>query len=632
MNKTESMMKTRGMKVKRAYCSILFVLVMLSIMPGCNSSTTQKNGYPNGQLLAGKEDLGAKDAIIIDTRAASAYSAGHIPKAVNLRWQQLETSSTDLKSVPELETILGAAGIKRDSRIIIYDDTVNSWGASGRLFWALEYLGCTSVSILNGGWDKWIADGNIPETTTNTLPAATFTASVKPAKIADREHIASRLEDSDFVVVDTRTDEEYIGWKLYGEARGGHIKGAVQLPYAWYYNSDKTVLSSENLKNLLESHGVTKNKEVTAYCTVGIRSGFFYFLTRLMGYEKTSNYDGSIKDWAADASKPMEMAERFSSVVHPSWLKAVMDYHREGSVSAAPAEYPYARDHKYIVFETQWGTIDDATAYKSGHIPGAFHSNSDTYENGYPRWFLLPDAELKAAAGSMGITEDTTVIVYSDSPIFSARLWWILKYVGVKDVRYLNGGFKGWTAAGYQTETTINEPQAVTYSGTKKPEYIATTEHVFNNYSNSNVILSDVRSYDEYIGKKSGYSYLAAKGRIPSAIWSYDADDSSPVYSDPDGSLRSYDEIKTVWSKTGVISAQSSNSQKKELIFYCGGGYRSALTFLYAYYMGYDNVRNYSEGWSGWSTDYLESESCQDSVTPGWCQTPSVRPIVIEAK
>jgi len=66
----------------------------------------------------------------------------------------------------------------------------------------------------------------------------------------------------------------------------------------------------------------------------------------------------------------------------------------------------------------------------------------------------------------------------------------------------------------------------------------------------------------------------------------------------------------------------------KELIFYCGGGYRSALAFLYAYIMGYDNIRNYSDGWAGWSTNYTEDSSCT-GITPGWCQTPSGRPIIV---
>lgn len=625
-------MKTERMIIKRYHLALLFLALLSAALNACDSSTTEKNGYPNGKLLASSGDLKSNEAIIIDTRSASAYASGHIPKAINLRWQQLENSSTDLKTIPELEAILGAAGIRRDSKIVIYDDTIASWGASGRLFWALEYLGCTNVSILNGGWDKWIADGNSPEKVATVLTPATFTASVKTSKLADREYIAKRLDDKDFVVVDTRTDEEYLGWKLYGEARGGHVKGAVQLPYAWYFNTDKTILSIEDLSKLLESKGVTRDKEVTSYCTVGIRSGFFYFLTRLMGYDRTSNYDGSIKDWAADSSKPMEKAERFSTIVHPSWVKAVMDYHAEGSTTQAPQDYPYARDHKYIIFETQWGSMEYADAYKNGHIPGAIHSDSDTYENNYPRWFLIPDEDLKAAVGKMGVTQDTTVIVYSDNSIFGARLWWILKYAGVKDVRYMNGGYKAWTEAGYKGETTANEPEPVTYSADVKPEYLATTDYVFNNYNSSGVALSDVRSLDEYLGKKSGYSYLAAKGRIPGAIWSYDADGASPVYNDADGTLRNFDEIRKVWNDAGITSSKGSGMFDREVVFYCGGGYRSALAFLYAYSMGFDNIRNYSDGWEGWSTDYLESPSCSDSITPGWCQTPSVRPIIIEAK
>jgi thiosulfate/3-mercaptopyruvate sulfurtransferase len=96
-------------------------------------------------------------------------------------------------------------------------------------------------------------------------------------------------------VIDSRTDEEFLGWQLYGEARGGHITNAVQLPYAWFYNTDKTTLSYQDLKSLFESRGITPDKEVTAYCTAGIRSGYVYFL-RLMGYTRCSNYDASIWD------------------------------------------------------------------------------------------------------------------------------------------------------------------------------------------------------------------------------------------------------------------------------------------------------------------------------------------------
>jgi 3-mercaptopyruvate sulfurtransferase SseA len=261
-------------------------------------------------------------------------------------------------------------------------------------------------------------------------------------------------------------------------------------------------------------------------------------------------------------------------------------------------------------------------SYLNGHIPGAIHSNSDTYENGEPRWFMLPDDQLNAAAGSMGITVDTTVVVYSSSPIFAARLWWILRYLGVQDVRILNGGYKAWTDAGYPGDTVTNTPVATTYSGTTRPEVVATTDYVAAHYNGTSTWVVDVRRWIEYIGEISGYSYVVNKGRIPGAIWAYDGDDSALNYTDSDGTLRSGDEVKALWRSRGITTTGSSTLFDREVIFYCGSGYRSALTYLQAHLMGFTNIRNYSDGWEGWSTDYT-----YDDVTKTWSQPRSSRDI-----
>ena len=570
--------------------------------------------------------------VIIDARAATAYAAGHIPGATNIQHSAYWTKGVGLKDSATLASQLGSAGIARDMKIVIYDNTAASWGAAGRLFWMLEYLGCTDVHILNGGWDKWAADNRSTQTTAVTLAAATFTPQINSAVKADSTHIASRLRAPDFAVVDTRTDEEFMGWQLYGETRGGHIPTAVNIPYAWFYNSDKTTLSYNDLKTLFESRGITPDKEVTANCTAGIRSGYVYFLLRLMGYSRCSNYDASIWDWADNTSFEEEKAPNYSTAVYPAWVKALIDYHKPGSTTAAPPQYAYDRNHKYLIFETQWGDFNDMqmgwadNSYILGHIPGAIHSNSDTYENGFPRWFLLPDAALQAAVGSMGITADTTVVVYSNSNIFAARLWWILKYAGVTDVRFMNGGYQQWVASDYPVETTINTPTPATFTGTVNPQMIATTDHVFANYTNTVATqLVDVRSANEYAGMISGYGYLVNKGRIPNSVWAYDGDDSSPVYRDSDATLRSYTEIRDLWSSLGI-------KLDKETIFYCGGGYRSSVAYLYAYLMGNTNIRNYSNGWEDWSTTYTEDPTYHKDPdipgsTDGWRQDPSGRPI-----
>lgn len=636
------------MKRKKTFAVLISALSMFAWIAGCNDSdVTIKDdpvvpvvvkGYPNGQLLATADDLDQSNTVILDARSAAAYSAGHIPGSINMTWKEFVDENTNLLPIKELEQLLGEKGISKESRIIIYDDTTSSWGASGRLFWMFETLGCNSVKVLDGGWDKWIADNNTPETRNNTLKAATFKAVEKSGIALNKEYIAERMNDDDFVIVDTRNDEEFNGWQIYGESRGGHITGAVQLPYAWYFKKDKTILDYKEMQDLFDSKGVTKDKEVTAYCTVGIRSAYFYFLCRLMGYDRISNYDGSISDWASsdETSFPMEKLAKYQKLVYPKWVSQMIEYHKPGSSTSAPPDYPYDRDHKYLIFETQWGTIEDAASYKAGHIPGAVHSNSDIYENDYPRWFLLPDEDVHKAMSEMGITEDTTVVVYSDSNIFAARLWWILMYAGVKDVRYLDGGYNDWISSGYQEDLTINEPVPANFTGTVRPEYIATVDDVFNLYTDTqNIFLADVRSYKEYTGEISGYSYVAQKGRIPNAVWCHDADDSSGIYVDADGSIRNYTEVRELWKSFGITADKdlsvsgNSGMLDKEVIFYCGSGYRSALTFMYAHLMGYENVRNFSDGWEGWSTQYTKDDSCTDSITPGWCQDPSGRPVDI---
>ena len=113
---------------------------------------------------------------------------------------------------------------------------------------------------------------------------------------------------------------------------------------------------------------------------------------------------------------------------------------------------------------------------------------------------------------------------------------------------------------------------------------------------------------------------MVNKGRIRNAIWAYDGDDSALNYTDSDGTLRSGDEVKALWRSRGITVSASSTLFDKEVIFYCGSGYRSALTYLQAYLMGFTNIRNYSDGWEGWSTNYTF-----DGTT--WTQPVSGRPV-----
>lgn len=244
-----------------------------------------------------------------------------------------------------------------------------------------------------------------------------------------------------------------------------------------------------------------------------------------------------------------------------------------------------------IVAEASWDPKSKGREYAAGHIPGAIHINTDIFETGAPKWRLRPLAELHAAIGRLGIGPETTVAVYSHQTIAAARVWWIMEYAGVKDVRYLDGGVEAWKRAGYPAETARNVLPPVRFQAPARYGVLSTAQYI---RAHPEAVLVDVRSQKEYRGETSGYSYVKAKGRIPRALSAGDADDSARVYQNADGTLRGVEEIRRLWREAGVLNG-------REMIFYCGGGWRSSLAFLYARAMGLAPVRNYSDGWAGWS-------------------------------
>jgi 3-mercaptopyruvate sulfurtransferase SseA len=279
--------------------------------------------------------------------------------------------------------------------------------------------------------------------------------------------------------------------------------------------------------------------------------------------------------------------------------------------SAWVAEAQQHWDKQLVVAEASWAPASEASEYIAGHIPGAIHINTDVFENGSPRWRLRPSAELHAALGELGITGDSIVVVYGHQTNAAARVWWVMEYAGVKDVRYLDGGLEAWKRGGFPLEMTPTALPPARFDAAVREDVLATTSYV---REHPEAILADARSAEEYRGEVSGYSYLDAKGRIPGARPVGNAADSALLYQNSDGTLRSADEVRKRWQDAGILGGP-------EIIFYCGSGWRSSLAFLHARAMGLHNIRNYSDGWSGWSTVYEQTPG------PEWRQMPTGNPV-----
>jgi thiosulfate/3-mercaptopyruvate sulfurtransferase len=245
----------------------------------------------------------------------AAYDQGHIPGAVGFNW--LKELQDQVVRAPigrtQLEELLSRAGVSNDTTIVLYGDN-NNWFAAWAL-WILKYYGHQDVRLLDGGRVKWLADKRSITTEIPSYSRTVYLAQPPNAEIrALRDQILSELGHKDVALVDVRSPGEYSGELLApehlpqeGAQRGGHIPGAANIPWSLAVRNDGTFKSAKELRSLYESKGVTKDKEVVAYCRIGERSSHtWYVLHYLLGYPKVRNYDGSWTEWGSLIEAPIE--------------------------------------------------------------------------------------------------------------------------------------------------------------------------------------------------------------------------------------------------------------------------------------------------------------------------------------
>jgi len=254
----------------------------------------------------------------------------------------------------------------------------------------------------------------------------------------------------------------------------------------------------------------------------------------------------------------------------------------------------------YKIFEVSWGDETKSPDYlKTGHIKTAVHINTDDVEEG-PLWNRLSDDKLKKFAENNGITVNTTVVLYGSDSMGSYRVAAILKYMGVKDVRVLNGGLAKWQSVGYNLEKTSNKKIPVASFGATVPVnkgYIVDlpqAKEILADKKGSKLV--DIRSWDEFIGKTSGYDYIKPKGRPAGSVWGHSGTDSSNLqdFRNIDNTMRNGNEILGMWKEWGITPNQ-------RLSFYCGTGWRASEVLTYADVMGLKNISLYDGGWNEWS-------------------------------
>jgi len=242
----------------------------------------------------------------------AAYGQGHVQGAVGVNWttQLGDPIRRDIPSKEAWSKLLSDAGVSNDTRIIFYGDN-NNWFAAFA-YWVSKIYGHQNAALMNGGRKKWELE-NRPLTTDEPRPQKTSYSAREPdwTYRALLKDVLGR--SSGTALVDVRSPSEFNGEVIAPPGmsetaqRAGHVPGAQNIPWAQAANEDGTFKSPEELKALYGNKGVTADKDVIAYCRIGERSSFSWFvLKELLGFPNAKNYDGSWTEYGSVIGVPIE--------------------------------------------------------------------------------------------------------------------------------------------------------------------------------------------------------------------------------------------------------------------------------------------------------------------------------------
>ncbi len=240
------------------------------------------------------------------------YTNAHIPGAVfwNIFTDLLLPNLSINLDPASIEKLLSRSGIANDTTVIAYGSYP---GTGAWIFWLLKLFGHNDVRVLNGGHQKWLAEGRPVSAELASFPVAPY--HVQPVdnnlRVLQAEVQAS-IGNSNRILLDVRSPQEYSGEHFLmkppeGTERAGHIPSSVHLEFIHTLNADGTFKSMDELRSLYSSKGITPDKQVFPYCAIGGRSGYTWFVLKyLLGYPNVRNYDGSWNQWSRIPDAPVE--------------------------------------------------------------------------------------------------------------------------------------------------------------------------------------------------------------------------------------------------------------------------------------------------------------------------------------
>lgn len=262
-------------------------------------------------------ELGAPDLRAIDATmflrsagrdARAEYEAAHIPGAVFLDLDEVVDSDDPaphmLPPDHKFASRMQSLGLGDGNRFVVYDNSPLHSGA--RAWWMLKTFGAHQVAILDGGLQKWLAEGRPTESGVPEVRHGHFTAYRDKSVVADKAFVAGVIQSRSHELVDARSAGRFTGEEA--EPRpglpSGHMPGAKNLPQGQLFNADNSWKRGDALRAEYDAAGVDLAKPMVTTCGSGVTAAVLSFGAHLLGKRDVKLYDGSWSEWGADPATP----------------------------------------------------------------------------------------------------------------------------------------------------------------------------------------------------------------------------------------------------------------------------------------------------------------------------------------
>jgi thiosulfate/3-mercaptopyruvate sulfurtransferase len=238
------------------------------------------------------------------------YDKGHIPGAayLDLGADFSDPASPLRFTLPPLETLtraFAAKGIGHGTFVVLYSHGTPTWAT--RFWWMLRAIGFDDTAILDGGLDKWKAEGRPLQTEEATYSPSTLTLRARPELFVDKVAVQDAIGKPGTLTLNALCHDQHKGSGGVTYGRAGRIAGSSCVPAASLFGPDKTMKPIAELRAAFEDVGAAPDKQILVYCGGGIAATVDAFvLTALLGHKNVAVYDNSMQEWSNDASLPME--------------------------------------------------------------------------------------------------------------------------------------------------------------------------------------------------------------------------------------------------------------------------------------------------------------------------------------